>query len=178
MMFVSLGIGTVMAVALIVVVSILTGGSTKSSNPPVSALVGTTVKRFTLSGLSGGRERAPWAIGHASVLIFFASWCDPCKVEMPKLAAYLRTHDMGAVSVLGVDANDQRSSAQTFVRKDGVMFPVAYDANGTVTSSVFNFRQLPETVFVNAHGVVADVIYGAISTKQLSTGIHALSSAA
>jgi peroxiredoxin len=178
MMFISLGIGTVAALALIVVVSILTGGSTKSNNLATSALVGTTVKDFTLSGLNGGSERAPWTSGHAAVLIFFASWCGPCQSEMPKVATYLRAHPTGSIVVMGVDANDARGSAQAFVRKDGVAFPIASDPNGAVTTGIFQFATVPETVFVNARGVVTDVYFGAIPPSRLKTGIAALRAAA
>ncbi len=178
MMFVSLGIGTVLAVALISVVSLLTGGKvTDQSGQPTSALVGQHVKAFTLSGLGTTTQRAPWALGHASVLIFFASWCTPCQEELPRVAAYLARHPTGSVAVLGMDSNDQRAAAQQFVKKMGVKFPVAFDANGTVTSTVFGFGQLPETVFVNAQGIVTTVHFGAIDTKSLARGISALRAA-
>src|ERR1700722_19005683 len=90
MMFVSIGIGTVLAVALIVIVSVLTGGSVQNDDGQTasSELVGTTVPSFTLAGLNGGKVVAPWATGQAGVLIFFASDCGPCHKEMPKVATY------------------------------------------------------------------------------------------
>ncbi|HVA70955.1 MAG TPA: TlpA disulfide reductase family protein [Acidimicrobiales bacterium] len=177
MMFWSLGLGTVVAIALIAVVSVLTGGKATPNNASTSALVGTHVQSFSLGGLNGGTESAPWTSGRASVLIFFASWCGPCKSEMPKVAAYLRAHDPSPVEVLGIDANDQRAAAQAMVRKDGVNFPVAFDANGVVTSGVFSFLTVPETVFINAKGVVTQVYFGAIPAKQLAQGIKSLRSA-
>jgi thiol-disulfide isomerase/thioredoxin len=178
MMFVSLGLGTVVAIALIAVVSVLTGGkATPNNGTSTSALVGTHVKSFSLGGLNGGTRSAPWTSGRASVLIFFASWCGPCKSEMPKVAAYLRTHNPSPIEVLGIDANDERGAAQAMVRKDGVTFPVAFDANGVVTSGVFSFLTVPETVFINAKGVVTQVYFGAIPVKELSPGIKSLRSA-
>jgi peroxiredoxin len=93
---------------------------------------------------------------------------------MPKVAAYLRAHDASPVVVLGIDANDKLGLAQSFVKKDGVKFPVAFDANGSVTSGVFSFPAIPETVFVNAKGVVTKVYFGAIPVKQLAFGIKSL----
>ena len=182
MMFVSIGIGTAVAIALIVVVSILTSGpvtlnSNTPNDQPKSALVGTTVKGFSLSGLVSGTVHAPWQSGHAAVLIFFASWCGPCKAEMPKVAAYLRSHDQGAIKVVGIDANDQRGAAQSFVARSGVTFPVASDPNADVTAGIFQFATLPETVFVNAKGVVQEVYFGAIPTAQLVKGLAALRAA-
>lgn len=183
MMLVSLGLGVAIAVALIAVVSALTGGKVTNSNSnsvavlPTTDLVGKHVAAFTLDALDGGQARAPWAAHRASVLIFFASWCPPCQGEIPKVAAYLRSHDTSPVAVLGMDANDERGAALKFLKKDGVAFPVAFDANGTVTSSEFGFAQLPETVFVSAKGVVESVHFGAISTKQLAAGIAKLKKA-
>jgi thiol-disulfide isomerase/thioredoxin len=176
MMFVSLGLGTVVAIALIAVVSVLTGGKATPNNGTTSALVGTHVKSFSLGGLNGGTQSAPWTSGRASVLIFFASWCGPCKSEMPKVVAYLRTHDPSPVEVLGIDANDERGAARAFVNKDRVTFPVAFDANGIVTSGVFSFLTVPESVFINAKGVVTRVYFGAIPVKELSQGIKSLKS--
>ncbi len=182
MMFISLGIGATIAIVLILVVTLLTNGSKNSStssnssnSQPTTALQGKKVASFSLAGLNGGTQVAPWSSGHPSVLIFFASWCEPCKAEMPKVAHYVATHQLGSVDVLGIDANDALGSGRSFVKKDHVTFPVAFDANGVVTSSTFDFLTLPETVFLNAKGVVESVHFGAISTSQLSKGIAKLS---
>jgi len=178
MMFVSIGLGTAFALILITIVSVLTGGSVHDKNSlTTSALVGTTVNNFSLKTLTGTDQAMPWRQHHPGVLIFFASWCTPCQGEMPKVAAYLRTHDLGSVRVIGVDANDKLSAGKSFVRRDGVGFPVVFDASGSVTSGVFGFQTLPETVFVNATGVVTGVYYGAIPAKQLAAGIRALRAA-
>ena len=127
MMFVSIGIGAVLAIALISVVSALTGGKVTSGSTQIpSALQGKTIAHFSESGLYGGTEKAPWEDHHPSVLVFFASWCTVCQPEIPKVATYVSTHNLGGVVVLGIDANDTRSAAQAFVKKDRVKFPVAF----------------------------------------------------
>jgi thiol-disulfide isomerase/thioredoxin len=175
MMFVSLGLGAAIAIALIVVVSVLTGGKvTNSSNAPKAALDGTRIAPFSASGLEGGSQRAPWSSGHPSVLVFFASWCAPCQGEMPKLAKYVNTHKQGSVEVLGIDAGDERGAALAFTKKDHVTFPVAFDPNDAITAGLFKFVALPETVFVNAKGVVKSVHVGAIPVAQFASGIKSL----
>ncbi|MGH9019684.1 MAG: TlpA family protein disulfide reductase [Acidimicrobiales bacterium] len=165
--------GVLGAVAAVTVTSVLTGAS-PTTGPPKSALIGTRVASFRLAGLNGGVVRAPWGSGHPGVVIFFASWCTPCQHEMPALAAYVATHVGAPVQVVGVDALDAAASARRFVAKDGVGFAVASDPNGQVTSGEFGFQTLPETVFVNARGVVTDVKYGAISNARLSQGVATL----
>jgi len=167
-------LGAVCAVIVIVVVSIFTGGQVTNGNEPTSKLVGTSVATFSLSGLDSGTVEAPWKSHHAAVLIFFASYCGPCKSEMPKVATYLRDHSEGSIRVIGVDALDSRAPAKAFVKRSGVTFPIAFDPNGVVTTGIFQFAYVPETVFVSATGVLRQVYYGAIPKDVLVKGIAAL----
>ncbi len=158
-------------------VSIVTGGHvTTNDGEPTSNLVGKSVASFTLSGLKSGTVVAPWKTDHSAVLIFFASWCGPCQSEMPKVAAYLRHHNEGSIHVVGIDANDERGAAKTFVKKSGVTFPVAFDANGVVTNGLFKFATLPETVFLTSKGIVKQVYFGAIPKDVLVQGHRVVAS--
>jgi thiol-disulfide isomerase/thioredoxin len=175
MMLVSIGIGTAVAIVVIGVVSYFTGGHVSpNGNGPTSELVGKKVNSFTLTGLSGGHVSAPWKSGHDGVLIFFASWCGPCQKEMPEVAKYLHHHNEGTVEVVGVDANDARGAAKSFVTKSGVGFPVAFDPHSDVAAGIFKFLTLPETAFVNSKGVVTQIYFGAIPKNELAKGIAAL----
>ena len=173
MMFVSLGIGAAVAIALIVVVSVLTGGNVKNSTPP-PALVGTTLPSISESSLTGPTITAPWSDHHATVVVFFASWCGPCRSELPALSKYLAAHSLGKVSILGVDTQDTRASGQSVVAKDHLDFPILFDPSSTVAAGKFQLAGLPDTVFVSAKGVVKDVHIGAISTAQFAAGVAAL----
>ncbi len=173
MMFVSIGIGAAVAVALIVVVSLLTGGSVKGNSPP-PALVGTHLTSLSENGLTGGTLAAPWNAHHATVVIFFASWCTPCKQELPALATYLAHHNLGKVSVLGVDVEDSRPAAQATVKKYHLKFSVLFDPSSTVAAGRFKLLGLPDTVFVDAQGVVRAETIGAISTTKFAAGVAQL----
>jgi thiol-disulfide isomerase/thioredoxin len=173
-----IGIAVVLAVGLIAAVSFLTRGAPQKAGAQAdSALVGHHVRNFSLGGLKGGTIRAPWESGHASVLVFFASYCGPCQGEMPKIASYLRTHSPSPVEVLGIDAIDERSSAQAMIKRDDVTFPVGFDPNGVVTTGDFGFAAIPESVFVGSNGVVKKVFYGAIPEQRLAIGIAMLKGA-
>ena len=168
---------SVLAIAAIAVVSDLTGARVTDGEAvaPTSALVGRHMKGFTLTGLNGGDITAPWESDRASVIVFFASTCPPCQGEMPKIARYIRTNNPRPVEVLGVDADDERPLAQAMIKKDHVTFPVAFDPNGVVTSDLFGFEAVPESVFVNANGVVTGVHFGAIPRIALARAIRTLS---
>jgi thiol-disulfide isomerase/thioredoxin len=173
MMFVSLSLGAVLAVSLIVLVSILTGGGNSglfSSN----VLDGHVVSSFTLPGLNGGQQRAPWASGYPTVVVWYASWCTPCKEELPRVATYERTHELGTVRFYGVDYNDATSAGRSFARHAGVRFASGVDAHGDVTTSPFNLGGLPDTAFINSDGTVRYFVYGPVTNAQLAAGITAL----
>lgn len=167
--------GVAVAITAIAVVSVLTGGKVTNGNLlTTSELVGHRLKSFSLNGLNGGEVQAPWESGRAGVIIFFASYCGPCQGEMPKIANYLRANSPSPIEVLAVDASDERAAAQAMVKKDGVTFPVAFDPNAVVTTGIFGFQAVPESVIVSAKGVVTEVYFGAIPEKQLATAIHSL----
>jgi peroxiredoxin len=171
-----IGVSAGVSIALIAAISVLTGGNvTDGKVLPTSQLVGHRVANFTLPGLYGGEIKAPWKSDRASVIVFFASSCWPCQGEMPKIANYIRSNNPHPVEVLGMDAYDLTSSAQAMIKKDDVTFPVAVDKTGAVTSGIFGFNAVPESVFINAKGVVTNVYFGAIPKQQLADGIRLLS---
>ena len=173
MMFVSLGLGTLGALALIIVVSIATGGG-NSGLFQSDTLDGTKIASFTLPGLSGGHVETPWASGHPTVLVWYASWCEPCKQELPRVAAYARSHQLGTVRFFGVDYNDSLGAGRSFARSSKVGFTSGVDAVGDVTTSSFQLNGLPDTVFVNSNGTVRYKVRGLVSNAQLAAGITAL----
>jgi thiol-disulfide isomerase/thioredoxin len=173
MMFVSLGIGTVIAVVLITIVSVLTGGRVQNGTPP-PALVGTTLSSLSESSLAGPTIPAPWNSHHATAVIFFASWCGPCKTELPALAKYLASHSLGRVTVLGVDTQDARNAGRNVVTKDHLNFSVMFDPQSTVAAGAFKLGSLPDTVFVTPRGVVQHMTIGPITAKQFAAGVAAL----
>jgi cytochrome c biogenesis protein CcmG, thiol:disulfide interchange protein DsbE len=179
MMLVSLGIGALVAISLIVVVSALTGKPVTlgKSQQPTSALVGTKVAAFSVPGVNRGTVSAPWKSGHAGAVMFFASWCTPCRNELPTVAAYLQKHSYGSVQVIGIDAEGSQSglpSGKAFVASSHVLFPVGFDPTDSVVTGIFKFGQLPETVFVSKSGIVKNVVFGAITPRYLNSELKKL----
>jgi len=163
-------IGIVLAVALGIglFTGIGTGGSGRSGNGRPQ--VGDPVPAFSLPRLGGG---APVSVpadgggdGRGAVLVFFASWCGPCRSEIPAIAAALRRHP-AKVAVIGVDGSDPTANALAFVKQSGVAFPVGADQSFSVTETQFDFSGLPEAVLVRPNGTVGAVVYGALSVPTL-----------
>lgn len=167
MMFISLGAGTVIAVALIVVMSILTGGRV-STVAPTPALVGHHVGAVTEPGVFATHVTTPWADHHATAVIFFGSWCEPCQQEMPKLASYLSSHSTGAVTVIGVAESDNVVAVKKFFARLHLHIPVMLEGINTPVAAEFGVGALPDTAFVNAKGVVTGLVIGKITTAEFA----------
>jgi cytochrome c biogenesis protein CcmG/thiol:disulfide interchange protein DsbE len=158
------------AVAIAVVAVMLAGPEAKTP----SQLVGKTgahAPAFSLPSLEEPDRTLSLRDfrGHDLVINFWASWCIPCRTEMPLLQeSYRAAH--GRIHFLGVDTNDQRSDALRFLRQVHVTYPVAYDPNGSLVP-LYHLPGMPTTVFVSATGIVLGTHYGQFSASSLHSSL-------
>lgn len=95
---------------------------------------------------------------------FWATWCPPCRVEMPALQqAQLNMPD---VVVLGVNQQESADIVSRFMRDQGLDFLIALDVAGEV-SRIYRVRALPTTYFIDGSGVIRDIVYGGPLTRAL-----------
>jgi peroxiredoxin len=71
------------------------------------------------------------------------------------------------VTVIGIDGMDPTGDARAFVRKSGVTFPVAADADYRVTEGLYYFDGDPDTVFIDGNGTIARIVRGPITASEL-----------
>ena len=107
--------------------------------------------------------------GHPLVLNFWASWCPPCRAEMPALERVSRLL-AGRVGFAGLDTNDERGAGLAFARRTGVSYPLA-TGNAQVYGS-YGINGLPTTFFISADGVIAGRQVGGMTQAGLETLIH------
>ncbi len=116
--------------------------------------VGAPAPDFTLDTPSG-RIRLADTRGRVVVLNFWATWCAPCKEEMPEFQALHEARGGRDVTVLAINATatDSRDAALEFVRSFGFTFPIAFDARGEVMRA-YGVQGLPATFFIDREGIV------------------------
>jgi cytochrome c biogenesis protein CcmG/thiol:disulfide interchange protein DsbE len=114
--------------------------------------------------------------GNVVVLNFWASWCPPCRAEMPALDRAYRLDRQQGLMVLGVNGTFQDSAEQAvaFANAQGVSFPILLDREGTV-SRQYLVGALPTTFFIDRSGTIRKVIVGGpMSEATLRSTVQAL----
>ena len=99
------------------------------------------------------------------MLNFWASWCGPCRAEMPYIQQiYDEWQDKGLV-LLTINVRESASTARQFMQSNNLSFPVLLDTNGNVTQ-MYNFRGIPTTFFIDEDGIIQARRVGSFSSKQ------------
>ncbi|MDA1330483.1 MAG: TlpA disulfide reductase family protein [Chloroflexi bacterium] len=133
-----------------------------------AATVGFNAPDFTLNTMSGGTVTLSDLRGQAVLLNLWASWCLPCRAEMPAMQrVYERYRDQGfVVLAVNVTNQDQIGAARAFVEEMGVTYPIALDVDGEV-SRLYNLQALPSSFFIDPQGVIQEVIIGGPMAEAL-----------
>ncbi len=147
--------------------AIKTPAASAPATPAISNLSGKVAPSFSLPALFGKSNVSLASFkGHPIVLNFFASWCAPCKAELPFFATTAKSAN-SKVDFIGIDENDSAASARTLVTKDQVSYSLASDSGGAM-SGPYGLYGLPTTFAIGANGKVVAEVAGQISQSQLN----------
>lgn len=106
---------------------------------------------FTLKDASGNNMRLSELRGNVILINFWASWCGPCRQEMPLLDELYTQYKPLGFTILGVNVEEDSSQARDMLKKIPVTFPVLFD-NENKVSKLYNVVAMPSTVIVDRDG--------------------------
>jgi thiol-disulfide isomerase/thioredoxin len=144
-------------------------------------IVGEPVPEFVLRDLEGRDVRFSDLAGRPVVLNFWATWCPPCRREMPALDATYLAHREHDLVVVGVDVGEGAFVVERFLEEAPVSYPIWIDApRGEAIDRSQDLLErfggvgLPTTVFVDRSGVVRKVRVGELNRAVLEDEVRAL----
>lgn len=128
---------------------------------------------FVLQDMNGKDVRLADFKGRPVLINFWATWCPPCKAEMPAIDAYYEAHRGEGLTVLAVNSQDAPTTVQAFINAQGFHFPVLLDQHNVV-SDLYQVQGLPTTFVIDRDGVIQHIQIGAISAQQLDAVVRPL----
>jgi thiol-disulfide isomerase/thioredoxin len=157
--------------------------STTSSVDQVGPTVFPAQSRALLPTLAGssldGTPLTAQTFAGKGILVInvWASWCEPCRTEVPELAAAATELASSGVSFLGIDEQDPPNDARTFLANAGATYPQLGDPDGALLArlSVLPADGIPSTVIVDKSGHMAARVVGQTTSAQLQQLIAQLS---
>ena len=130
---------------------------------------------FSLPLLAGGNAALSSFKGKVVILNFWATWCPPCRVEMPSMETLYRRFNAEGLEILAVDIGEDSSTVQQFIQSSGYTFPVLLDSANRV-SSIYGIRAIPTTFIIDREGKIIGNVIGSImwDNQKVITAIDAL----
>lgn len=132
--------------------------SARSDRAPLPQ-TGFAAPDFTLETLNGQTVSLLSLRGQAVLINFWATWCPPCRAEMPAIQqVYDRYRDRG-FTVLAVNLQESDAQVAAFAEQLGLTFPIPMDRSGSVFAQ-YRVRALPSTFFIDKRGIIQNVTVG------------------
>ncbi|HEV2037201.1 MAG TPA: TlpA disulfide reductase family protein [Candidatus Eremiobacteraceae bacterium] len=111
--------------------------------------------------------------GHAVYLNFFASWCEPCKAEVPYIVTLSKEYGKHNIVVVGIDELESADKAKQFASQFHMPYTIALDDSGDVGGS-YGLYGMPLSVFIAPNGTVAAYHVGQMSEAKIRAELQAL----
>ncbi|MBB3169779.1 TlpA family protein disulfide reductase [Simiduia aestuariiviva] len=106
---------------------------------------------FTLKSRDGKNIRLSDLRGQVIMLNFWASWCGPCRQEMPLLDELSKRYSRAGFTLLGVNVEQDTAAGEKYLQDTPVSFPILWDPTSTV-SKLYNIDAMPSTVMIDRDG--------------------------
>jgi cytochrome c biogenesis protein CcmG, thiol:disulfide interchange protein DsbE len=123
--------------------------------------------KLTLSNLQGDPVSLVDFRGRVILVNLWATWCPPCKAEMPALESFYRKHKEQGFTIVAVNDGDPTSDVIQFVADYGLTFPVWLDPTYIATEQAFKTLSLPSSFVINRQGNIVLTWIGGINKKNL-----------
>lgn len=137
---------------------------------PVAPELNAVAPPFEAATLSGARINLLDLRGSVVLINFWATWCEPCRIEMPELQTLYERYQAQGLRVLAVNLGEEAALAQSWVDEFGLTFEVLLDPQQQI-AALYYLRGQPSTYVVSPSGVITHISYGPASLTTLEAAI-------
>ncbi len=169
---VALIVGGVLVLAVVLVIA-LTAGGQGEARAVQPARVGARLSDFSLVDISGQQVSLSDYRGQVVVLNAWATWCPPCRAEMPALNAYYQAHQADGFVILAINAGDAAADAVAFAESYNLAFPVLLDPDLELLDGL-QVHSFPTSILIGRDGVIKDIHIGLFTPEQIEAKISPL----
>ena len=148
------------------------GEATTSGVLPPAPAIGHPAPDFTVTTTAGETFKLSDLHGTPMVLNFWATWCPPCRVELPELQA-ASERLAGQVAIVGVNQAETPAEVRAFAEKLGLTFAIPLDQDAEV-SRLYRVRSLPTTFFIDRSGVIRQMQIGPVTEATLAQSLKTI----
>ena len=143
---------------------------THSSQAVSPARIGSSLSQFSLKDINGKEVNLSDYRGSLVLVNAWATWCPPCKAEMPLLNSYYQSHHQQGFVILAIDAGDTQFDVSSFTSQYGLTFPVLLDPGMKLLSGL-GINSFPTSILVGRDGKVITIHYGMFTQDSINTEI-------
>jgi thiol-disulfide isomerase/thioredoxin len=144
--------------------------SPAGGTPAPAPIVGSPAPDFTLNNINGKLITLSGLKGKPVLINFWATWCAPCRTEMPAIEAAYQKYGADGFTVLAVDADEALADVTDYVKALDLSFEVLMDPGLEVTN-LYRVRAFPSSFFVDRDGNISAFQIGAMSDSILADNI-------
>ena len=131
---------------------------------------GSVAPDFQLTTIDGKVTSLSDFRGQTVILNFWASWCPPCREEMPELEQFYKKNKQNNVTILSVNLTSQdsgRQKLQQFIQDYSLTFPILLDQKGEV-GKLYQILTIPTSFIISSTGNITDIFVGPLTTTQMT----------
>ena len=161
-----------MVISIMLVFGIQKARHNNSANGPGGKLLNQPAPDFSLTALDGKTLKLSDYRGKAVLLNFWATWCEPCKIEMPWFVDLQKKYGPQGLQVLGVAMDDSApKDIAEFAQKMGVNYPIVIGKE-EVGTQYGGVQYLPSSFYIGRDGKIVDRVFGLVSRSEIESNIQ------